>query len=525
MSNVLRPNSLRFRLLASTALLVAIILPITAIALTSYYRVAVEQTFDQRLKVHLDNLVVVSLRQGREIDVQDGDAREGEIQGNEIPGRGDPQAANAQSTGPHKAKVAERKPIELGEPMFKRPFSGWYWQIRVHDGGQSSAVISDSLLDQRIASLPDGGAESADEKLRRGYVDGPEGRVLRVVEQQIIAGGDGAGERGERYTYTVAISSSELDGQVAQFRNMLLLALGLLGLGLLLAGWVQVRYVLAPLSVISRKLNEIRAGKADHLRGQFPAEIEPLQVELNALIRSNRDIVERARTHVGNLAHALKTPLSVIANEIDKAREKAGVREKGGAENRSREFAKKIGKQTRIMNDQVRHHLDRARMAAQVGIIGNSTKVAPITRSLSRTLQKIYREKQIKLVCECGGDLHFQGEKQDLEEMLGNLLENAFKWAGGEVHLSVAKSSGRQQGKSDKSFLVIRLMMMGRGCQRISGQGPCSEGKGWTRTCPVRGLVCLLLLISRTFMAVLFHLEDSRNGGLCAELLLPLAEA
>ena len=145
---------------------------------------------------------------------------------------------------------------------------------------------------------------------------------------------------------------------------MLFLTLGLLGLGLILAGLTQVRYGLAPLSVISRKLNEIRAGKADHLQGQFPVEIEPLQKELNALIRSIREIVERARTHVGNLAHALKTPLSVISNEVSKA-------EKQGDD--AAKFAKNIGRQMQIMSDQVSHHLDRARMAAQTQVIGSAT--------------------------------------------------------------------------------------------------------------------------------------------------------
>ena len=214
-----------------------------------------------------------------------------------------------------------RKAIELGEPLFKRPFSGWYWQIRALDSGQKSIAISDSLLDQRITPLPEGD-EASKGDLKRGYIEGPEGQLLRAVERVIIAGGEEAsGEKGQHLEYIIAISASELDGQVAQFRNMLLLALGLLGAGLMLAGYMQVRYGLAPLFVISRRLNDIRAGKADRLSGSFPAEIEPLQKALNALIRSNKDVVERARTHVGNLAHALKTPLSVISNETDLLRE------------------------------------------------------------------------------------------------------------------------------------------------------------------------------------------------------------
>ena len=501
----LRPNSLRFRLLASTALLVLIILPMTAFALTSYYRSAVEQTFDQRLKVHLDNLVAVSLRLERESDGQAATTQNTNVQ---------PQAAGGdKSLEPNKKTTearAGRTEIELGEPMFKRPFSGWYWQITALDQRDNNTVISDSLLDQRVASLPDTAPGEKSEDLKRGYLFGPENQYLRAVEQIIIAGGDDAGQKGERYSYLVAISSSELDGQVSQFRNMLFLALGLLGLGLLLAGLMQVRYGLAPLDVISRKLNEIRAGKADHLGGQFPAEIEPLQIELNALIRSNRDIVERARTHVGNLAHALKTPLSVIANEIDKAKTDGEA---------AASFARTIGKQTSLMNDQVSHHLDRARMAAQIGVIGSSTRVEPVTRSLSRTLQKIYAEKDIDLVCECGEDLLFRGEKQDLEEMLGNLLDNAFKWARSEVHLSVAKPA-------DKSgFLAIRVDDDGPGLSASKRKRAMQRGQRLDENLPGSGLGLSIVADLAHLYNGKFRLESSQKGGLRAELLLPLAKA
>ena len=181
MRNALRPNSLRFRLLASTALLVAIILPITAFALTSYYRIAVEQTFDQRLEVHLDNLVALSLRQAR-----DSDGREPAVAEDKVK---DDNAILAEK------KSAPRKEIELGNPLFKRPFSGWYWQIRALDSPSNNIVISDSLLDHRLASLPEPDQSKIGEKSKHGYISGPEGQLLRAVEQLIIAGGEEAGAK------------------------------------------------------------------------------------------------------------------------------------------------------------------------------------------------------------------------------------------------------------------------------------------------------------------------------------------
>lgn len=490
----LRPNSLRFRLLASTVLLVLIVLPLTAFALTSYYRIAIEQTFDQRLKVHLDNLVAVSLRQTREHEQPDPPVEQQKPE-----------------------KPSHRKVFELGEPLFKRPFSGWYWQISALDEGQNAVIVSDSLLDQRLVSLPNSSQSKETPGVRRGYIKGPEGRVLRAIEQRIIAGGTEGGEPGEHYAYLIAISSSELEGQVSQFRNMLFLALGLLGLGLILAGLVQVRYGLAPLSVISRKLNDIRAGKADRLQGDFPSEIKPLQVELNALIRSNKDIVERARTHVGNLAHALKTPLSVLANEIDKAKSEVALENKTGQSGRvACNLAHIVEKQTGIMNNQVRHHLDRARMAAQTGVIGSATSIQPITSSLSRTLQKIYKEKNIELICECGEELLFRGEKQDLEEMLGNLLDNAFKWAKSEVRLTVRDSSAKA------GFFDILVEDDGPGLSVNKRQRAMQRGQRLDENLPGSGLGLSIVADLAHLYDGGFELEASKSGGLCARLRLPL---
>ncbi len=509
-----RPNSIRFRLLASTALLVAIILPITAFALTSYYRIAVEQTFDQRLKVHLDNLIALSLRQSRD----DRTTEETEASSAVEMARGAVEKTPEAIAGEKKVIGEElhqdtgRKVIELGEPLFKRPFSGWYWQIRALDGAQKSIAISDSLLDQRISALPDSISRSSKDGLKRGYIEGPEGQMLRAIERVIIAGGDEAsGEKGQRLDYIVAISASQLEEQVAQFRNMLLLALGLLGAGLILAGFMQVRYGLAPLFVISRKLNDIRAGKADRLSGSFPAEIEPLQTALNALIRSNKDVVERARTHVGNLAHALKTPLSVISNETDQLQQ-----EEGGA---ARKFALRIGKQTQIMNDQVRHHLDRARMAAQIGIIGNATEIEPVMKSLSRTLQKIYKEKNIEISCDCSDQLLFRGERQDLEEMLGNLLDNAFKWADSRVTLSISQS----EQKPD--FLLLGVDDDGPGLSASKRAQAMKRGQRLDENLPGSGLGLSIVADLAHLYGGGFRLESSEFGGLRAELLLPLASS
>ena len=149
----------------------------------------------------------------------------------------------------------------------------------------------------------------------------------------------------------------------------------MLGLGLLAATYFQVRFGLSPLSGIRQNLAAIRSGNAEKLEGELPYEIRPLQQELNKLIQSNREIVDRARTHVGNLAHALKTPLSVISNE---ARAHEGA------------LAAKVAEQAEVMRTQITHHLDRARVAARSSVIGDTANVDDVLQGLKRALDRIY---------------------------------------------------------------------------------------------------------------------------------------
>ena len=192
---------------------------------------------------------------------------------------------------------------------------------------------------------------------------------------------------------------------------------------LLLTTIFQVRFGLAPLKRISDSIADIRSGRAERLEGEFPVEIAPLARETNALIDANREIVERARTHVGNLAHAIKTPLSVIVNEA--------------SAHAADPFASKVLEQADVMRDQVAHHLERARIAARLTIIGTVTEVAPAIEALRRTMEKIHRDRGIVIEVEADAQAKFRGERQDLEEMAGNLVDNACKWAASRVFIEV----------------------------------------------------------------------------------------
>ncbi len=232
-----------------------------------------------------------------------------------------------------------------------------------------------------------------------------------------------------------------LESRYQNFLARLSTALALTGLGLVIATLFQVRFGLLPLGQIERGLAAIRSGEVARLEGALPAEIEPLQSELNALIQSNQDIVDRARTQVGNLAHALKTPLAVITNEASDQRSAFGA---------------KVAEQADLMRDQINLYLERARMAARVGVIGRATEVRPVVEPIVRALERIHRDREIEITLSCPPSLKFQGEKQDLEEMVGNLLDNACKWASRRVSV-VVSTLAAPEGRGATRRLQIQV--------------------------------------------------------------------
>ena len=202
---------------------------------------------------------------------------------------------------------------------------------------------------------------------------GPEDQKLRLVERNIDLGDEG------HYLVAVAGDAAEITDETRSFDQALAITFSILLVVLLLTTMFQVRFGLAPLKRITDSLAAIRSGNAERLAGDFPVEIAPLARETNALIDANKEIVERARTHVGNLAHALKTPLSVMVNE---------------ATPRGNDpLALKVLEQAAIMRDQVARHLERARLAARLTVVGSVTEVTPVVTALARTMEKIYRER------------------------------------------------------------------------------------------------------------------------------------
>jgi signal transduction histidine kinase len=229
--------------------------------------------------------------------------------------------------------------------------------------------------------------------------------------------------------FIAAEDRASVDRAVEAFAGAIAGSLALLGAGLVAAVIIQVRVGLQPLFALSREVADIRIGKGDHIAGRYPRELEPLASELNALMAQTQEVVERQRTHVGNLAHALKTPLSVILTE---ARQQPGP------------LADVVVRQAESMGEHVDHHLRRARAAARSPSPGERTLVAPVLEELARTLERIFQDKVSEIEWTAPEDLSFQGERQDMLEIAGNLLENACKWCRSFVRVSAAPRDGRR---------------------------------------------------------------------------------
>jgi len=302
----------------------------------------------------------------------------------------------------------------------------------------------------------------------------------------------------------VAGDPQEIDDETRAFDRALIVTFATLAVVLLLITMFQVRFGLAPLKRISEALAAIRAGTAERLEGRFPVEIAPLARETNALIDANREIVERARTHVGNLAHALKTPLSVVVNE---------------AAGREDPFAAKVTEQANIMRDQIARHLERARLAARLKVVGSVTDIVPIVTSLTRTMEKIHQGRGIAIDLDAPAEVRFRGERQDLEEMVGNLVDNACKWASSGVFIEALVESAAKAGAAP----VLRIFVDddGRGLSTAERAQVSRRGQRLDESKPGSGLGLSIVVDLASLYGGSLTLGDAPSGGLRAELRLP----
>ena len=432
-------------------------LVIGGLVLSGIFRASAQGNFDSRLKFDLDGLIA---------------------------------AAEPDADG--KVSLHER----FSDPRFERVYSGWYWQIAPLQKG--NIEISRSLWDRAI-KLPHLNLKS---RMAWGYGVGPEDQVVRVVARRIEFPITATPQKDDfrAYVFVVGGDASQVETQVTNFDTMLFWSFAILGLGLIGAIFVQVRVGLQPLRHVRAGLARVRSGEAERLEGRFPAEIAPLASELNSLIAHNAEVVERARTQVSNLAHSLKTPLSVLGSE-------ASVRPGPLADIVSRIVA--------TMRRQIDHYLARARVSGSVDVIGKRTPVKPVLDDLARVLTRIHAEKPVSIAVDCSPAIVFRGDRQDFEELAGNLMDNACKWAKARIEVTVAAAaSGR---------FILRVGDDGPGLDPEERRRVGERGERLDETVPGSGFGLAIVRDIAKLYGGSLDLGESHLGGLQALLELPRA--
>lgn len=384
----------------------------------------------------------------------------------------------------------------LTDPRWGKPYSGLYWQVNVP--GTAGLLRSRSLWDHNLRLPADA---VADGDVHTHQVVGPLEQPLLVLERSVHAGD---APKHAVATLVVGADMGHLDAAVARFAGALAASLAVLLVLLVLAAVAQLAVGLAPLRRLTGALSQLSTGQTRRLQGEFPAELKPLVDGFNRVLERDEQLVARARTQAGNLAHAVKTPLAVMANAAQSCPAAGGS---------LAPLAVLVTEQVEVARRQVDWHLTRARVAAAVGVPGVRVPVAPLLASLMRVMGKVHADRQLALsVVEPLQPAVFLGEEQDLAEMLGNVLDNACKWARTQVRVSV-RSEGAQ--------VVIVMEDDGPGLPPEQRLAVLQRGVRADEQVPGSGLGLAIVNDLALLYGGSVRLAASSLGGVCAELVLP----
>ncbi len=383
----------------------------------------------------------------------------------------------------------------LSDPRWNKPYSGLYWQIdRLDVGleGRQGVLRSRSLWDGSLSLEVDA---LTDHDMHAHADTGPNGETLRVLERTLKSDAS----PGQAWRIMVASDTRSLTTAQDEFRGVL--AASLMGLGLLLAGagWAQWSVGLAPLRRLQNAVDAVRQGASRQLEGDFASEVQPLVDDFNQVIRQHDNLLERARAQAGNLAHALKTPLAVIGNAV-----KSGHVEPTAA---------LIREQLAVAERQIGWHMARARAAGSLRTPGQYTPLGPLLQGLMKAMEKLHADRHIQIQVE-GMEVRpcFAGEEQDLREMLGNLLDNAFLSARRTVWVNVVMQADHVQ---------ITIADDGKGIAPDQQQMVLERGTRLDESRPGNGLGLAIVQELATLYEGELRLGEREGGGLSATLTLP----
>ena len=453
-------RSLRHRLLGVTLLTAGLTLVAAGVLLSALFRDLVRQQFIERLNADLDQ-VIARL---------------------EVDARGQP--------------VLDA--TRLSDPRWTRPHSGLYWQI---DGagahGRPGLLRSRSLWDEDLAAPRDAPAAG---ELHVHEVQNHRREPLLLIERGLQADGAAAPWR-----VMVAASTGPLEQATTRFDRVLLGSMLLLMLLLAAGALLQVTLGLAPLGRLRDALAALRDGRTQRLAGRYPDEVQPLVDDLNSVLDRQAATLERARAQAGNLAHALKTPLTILGQ---------GATQAQAAPAALQQLPALVHGQVQVARRHIDWHLARARAAAAQGAGGLGTPLQPVAEGLVRVMQKVHAGRALAVRADVAPGLAFAGESQDLQEVLGNLLDNACKAARTQV-LVGAMQTGRQ--------LRVTVDDDGPGIPQARRAEALRRGQRLDETTPGSGLGLAIVQELATLYGGSVALGVSPIGGLLVLLTLPAA--
>ncbi|NML27314.1 ATP-binding protein [Zoogloea dura] len=456
-------GSLRVRLFAATVMGLAVALALAGVVLHGLFREHVLLQFQIGLGQQLDQLTA---RLG--VDAQGRPAI-------------DPQA--------------------LSDPRWQQPYSGLYWQIDevAPDGrGHTAVRRSRSLWDDQLVVPGDGLVDGA---LHVHEVPGPRDSQLLLLERTVRP----AEQPEARWRLLVGADLKDTRAAVERFGQVLGVSLAILFALLVLAAVAQLWVGLRPLRRLQGDLQALQEARATTLGGPYPSEIQPLVDDFNRVLEQNHCVVERARTQAGNLAHALKTPLAVL--------DQAAARARSGPE---AALARLVGEQVGLARRQVDWHLARARMSATRRLPGQRCAVPACVQGLVRVMEKVHADRGLVIRVEDAPAVYFAGEEQDLQEMLGNLLDNACKWARSRVGVRITRDEQAQPAR-----LSVHIEDDGPGIADARMTEVLARGARLDESVPGSGLGLAIVQELAGLYGGSLQLRRGPAGGLAVVLELP----
>ena len=442
----MKHNSLSFRIIVFSVTWIIITFAITGALLIYFYNDHVAQHYDEHVTMHLEELR---------------------------------EAIKFDADGTFKLEFTP------SDPRYHDLQSGWYWEVK--QAGKTlrrSESLGDYTLD--LGRLQPGTIVEIYETI------GPMQNKLRmhVVELTLDPNREPV----------ILLASAPMEGitdDVKNYSNHIIGSFVVLGMGLLLAVVVQVRVALQPLKAISVGISDVREGKASKLPEELLEDVKPLVNELNNLLDHNAVLLKRARNQLGDLAHSVKNPLTVLKSEARKMEPEQKML---------------VTQQINDISRNVDHYLTRARTYGTEKVLGSRSNVKTVVEDLIYAMQRIHQERDLGYNFCPLEECWFRGEAQDLEEMVGNLMDNASKWAESQVSISV---------KSDHVNLVITVEDDGPGIPGEKIEEVMRRGNKLDESKPGHGQGLGISKDIADLYGGSLNLGSSELGGLKAELVLP----